>query len=67
MEGVQYREVIGSLMYVACKTRPDIAYAVNVLARFVNDSCKVHWTGVERIMRYLRGAITKGDYYWKSR
>jgi len=36
MERVPYREVIGSLMYIACKTRPDITYAVNILARFVN-------------------------------
>ena len=32
-----YRAVIGALLYVSCCTRPDIAYAVNKLAKFSNS------------------------------
>jgi len=62
MERVPYREVIGSLMYIACKTRPDITYAVNILARFVNGPSIIHWKSAKRILRYLRGTHTKGVY-----
>ncbi len=31
-----YQQLIGSLMYIACGTRPDIAYAVNTCAQFIS-------------------------------
>jgi hypothetical protein len=34
MRDVPYREAVGSLMYAALGTRPDIAYAVHLVARF---------------------------------
>ena len=38
-----YRELIGSLMYVAIVSRPDIAYSVNKLARYSSKPNRVHW------------------------
>jgi len=52
---VPYQAAVGSLLYAAQATRPDIAYAVNLLCKFCNNAGKCHWTGVKRIMRYLRG------------
>jgi Reverse transcriptase (RNA-dependent DNA polymerase) len=49
-----YATLIGSLMYLAIGTRPDIAFAVNKLAQFTSNPKKIHWTAVKRIFRYLK-------------
>ena len=57
---VPYREAIGSLLYLASATRPDITYAVNVLSRTqVNPSFR-DWEDVKRVFRYLRGTSNLG-------
>ena len=35
---VQYRQLIGMLSYIMGHTRPDIAYALNVLSRYCNNT-----------------------------
>lgn len=62
-QSVPYREVIGSLMYFATCTRPDIAYAVSTLAQFCEAPTKTHWVMVKRIMRYLRDTESYGLCY----
>ena len=52
---LSYATLIGSLMYLALGTRPDIAYAVNRLAQFTQQPKPTHWTAVKRIFRYLKG------------
>jgi hypothetical protein len=58
-----YMEAIGALMYLANYTRPDIAFATNLLARFSQEPTKRHWFGIKQIMRYLGGTIDMGLYY----
>jgi hypothetical protein len=55
MRDIPYREAVGSLMYAALGTRPDIAYAVHHLARFAKNPGKPHWEAVKRVIRYLKG------------
>ena len=50
-----YANLIGSLMYLAIATRPDIAYAINKLAQYTSAPKPKHWTAVKRIFRYLKG------------
>ena len=50
-------------MYVANFTRPDIAFAVNLLARHSAAPTKRHWTGVKNIFRYLQGTTDLGLFY----
>ncbi|XP_031777497.1 secreted RxLR effector protein 161-like [Nasonia vitripennis] len=57
---VPYREAIGSLMYLANATRPDIAYAVNYLARKQLEPTEDDWNDVKRIFRYLRRSTDLG-------
>ena len=49
-----YAQLIGSLMYLALASRPDIAYSVNQLAQFTSNPKAMHWTAVKRIFRYLK-------------
>ncbi|GBM60262.1 Retrovirus-related Pol polyprotein from transposon TNT 1-94 [Araneus ventricosus] len=51
---IPYREAIGSLMFLAITTRPDIAFVVNVVRRFQSNPGQVHWNAVKRIFRYLK-------------
>ena len=61
-----YQAVVGSLLYLSTKTRPDIVYAVGSVARFCANPTKEHWTAVKRILRYLNGTIKLGLLYRKS-
>ena len=55
MQHIPYREAIGSLMYAALGTRPDISYAVSTVSRFSSNPGLPHWEAVRRIYRYLIG------------
>ncbi|KAE8692624.1 Retrovirus-related Pol polyprotein from transposon TNT 1-94 [Hibiscus syriacus] len=59
MVNVSYASAIGSLMYAMVCTRPDIAQAVGVVSRYMNNPGKVHWEAVKWILRYLRGTTNK--------
>ena len=63
-EQKRYQSAIGSLMYLSVCTRPDIAYAVNSLARFTSNPTKEHWTALKRLLRYLKG--TPKHVWWGS-
>ena len=63
---VPYLNAIGGLMYLAQCTRPDIAFAVNLLARFSSEPTRRHWNGVKHIFRYLCGTIDMGLFYSKK-
>ena len=59
----QYQSAIGSLLYLAIATRPDIAFAVSNAAKFSAQPAKQHWTAVKRILRYLRGTVNLGSVF----
>lgn len=50
---VPYAVAIGSLMYAAIATRPDISYSVQALSQFTAHPSEAHWTTVQRVFRYL--------------
>lgn len=54
---IPYQEAVGSLLYLAQGTRPDIAFAVNDVSRFNSNYSLAHWKAVKRILRYLSGTI----------
>ena len=58
-----YQMAIGSLSYASLCTRPDISAAVGVLSQFMSNPNHTHWTGIKRILRYLRGTSSFGLVY----
>ena len=50
-----YLKAVGTLMYIATAARPDISYAVGVLARYNAKPTEEHWNYAMRVFRYLRG------------
>ncbi|KMQ88959.1 putative retrotransposon, partial [Lasius niger] len=60
---VPYRKAVGSLMFLAIVSRPDIAYAVNNVSKFLNNYDISHWQAVKRIISYLTDTIGQGIEY----
>jgi len=57
MHSVPYSHAVGSLMYLAVSTHPDIAYVVGVLSRFSANPGLQHWAAVKHLFRYLKGTL----------
>ena len=45
-----YQEIVGSALYAAIMTRPDIAKAVNELAKHTKNPSKAHFQQIERVI-----------------
>jgi hypothetical protein len=55
----QYQRLVGRLIYLS-HTRPDIAYAVSIVSRYMHDPRSSHWDSALRILRYLKSCPGKG-------
>jgi hypothetical protein len=60
---LRYSQIIGSLIYLASATKPDISFAISKLSRFVSNPGDDHWKAPERVMRYLKGTMNYGIHY----
>ena len=58
-----FREAVGALMHLTTTARPDIAYAVSIVSRFMENPQEEHWVAVKRIFRYLQGTKMHGIRY----
>jgi hypothetical protein len=58
-----YGSLLGSMNYLACVCRPDIAYAVGVLARFTHAPTQKHWDVAKNLLRYLAATADHGITY----
>lgn len=50
-----YQELLGFLLFISTRTRPDICDAVGIMCRFAANPNQVHWNCLKRILRYPRG------------
>lgn len=55
-----YNTLVGKLMFLAVATRPDIAYSVGALTRFMTKPTTTHWQAAKGIVRYLAATSDKG-------
>ncbi|GJT64519.1 zinc finger, CCHC-type containing protein [Tanacetum coccineum] len=51
---LEYSRVIGCLMYAMTCTRPDIAFAVGKLCRYISNPGTQHWQAIQRVLKYLK-------------
>jgi hypothetical protein len=59
----EFQELIGSLLFLARCTRPDITYAVHYLSRFFTNYGKGQWDAAKKILQYLKGTASLGILY----
>ena len=55
VDPVTYQSMVGSLLYAAIATRPDISQAVRTVLKFSSKPSEAHLTAVKRIFCYLNG------------
>lgn len=56
-DNILYQKLIGCLIFLSTKTRPDIAVSTSILARKVSNPTELDWIEGKRVLRYLKGTI----------
>ncbi|XP_024628101.1 secreted RxLR effector protein 161-like [Medicago truncatula] len=62
IDASKYMQMIGCLMYLLA-TRPDLAYSVCLVARYMERPTEMQLSAIKRILRYLKGTISFGVIY----
>ena len=60
-----YRSIVGGLRYLF-HTRPNIAFAVGYISRFMEDPREDHWVAVKQLLRYVKGTVDQGIVFPKT-
>src|SRR6266508_282176 len=62
----RYQRLVGRLIYL-CHTRPDIAYVVSVISRYMHNPRSGHLEAAYMILRYLKGSRGKGLWFRRNK
>lgn len=54
MKTIPYSNAVGSIMYSMIGTRPDLAYPLCVVSRYMSKPLKEHWLAVKWVLRYIK-------------
>ncbi|XP_066392299.1 uncharacterized mitochondrial protein AtMg00810-like [Miscanthus floridulus] len=65
VDATLYRSIVGGLRYLV-HTRPNIAFAVGYVSRFMKDPREDHWATVKRLLRYVKGTVDHGIIFPKT-
>ncbi|XP_066311231.1 secreted RxLR effector protein 161-like [Miscanthus floridulus] len=60
-----YRSIVGRLRYLV-HTRPNIAFAMGYVSRFMEDPREDHWAVVKWLLRYVKGMVDQGIVFSKT-
>ncbi|GKB94641.1 zinc finger, CCHC-type containing protein [Tanacetum coccineum] len=63
VDQLEYSRAIGCLMYAMTSIRPDIAYVVGRLSRFIINPSRQHWHAITKVFKYLKGTMNYGLSY----
>jgi hypothetical protein len=66
VDQVSYQSMVGSVLYAAIATGPDISQAVGVVSKYTSEPTEGHLTAVKRILRYLKGTADLAITYKRS-
>ncbi|XP_074323723.1 secreted RxLR effector protein 161-like [Apium graveolens] len=61
----QYKSLVGGLRYLVF-TRPDKAYSVGIISRFMERPSEMHLAATKRILCYVNGTLSYGLIYSKG-
>ena len=64
VDATLYQSIVGGLRYLV-HTRPDIAFVVGYVSRFMEDPREDHWVAVKRLLCYVKGAVDQGIVFPK--
>jgi hypothetical protein len=62
VDPTMYRSIVGSLRYLV-NSRPDLAYSVGYVSRFMEAPTTEHLAAVKRVLRYVAGTLQFGCCY----
>lgn len=65
IDGTAYRQLTGKLIYIT-HSRPDIAFLVSFLSRFMHRPTKIHLRAAKHLLIYLAGFIDSGIFYGRN-
>ena len=66
VDSTQYRSIVGSLRYLV-NSRPDLAFSVGYVSRFMENPTTEHMAAVKRVLRYISGTLHYGCQYKRKR
>jgi hypothetical protein len=61
-----YRSLVGSLRYLV-NTRPDLAFSIGYVGRYMEEPHEDHLAAVKHILRYIVGTMGVGVFYPRRR
>ncbi|KAL8133491.1 hypothetical protein AgCh_008813 [Apium graveolens] len=64
-DSTRFKSLVGGLRYLV-HTRPDIAFAVGIVSRFMERPTVLHLNAVKHIFRYIKGTLELGLVYTKG-
>ncbi|KAL0373077.1 UNVERIFIED_CONTAM: Retrovirus-related Pol polyprotein from transposon TNT 1-94 [Sesamum calycinum] len=65
MKNIPYSNAIGSIMFLMVCTRPDIAYSISCLSRYMSNAGLPHWETLKWLLKYLNSSANLGIMFFK--